>query len=124
MKTRKKIKGGAQGLVLNIMYNDDDEIIDIKVQDLVARNDYIKKHGFNPKTALTWNSIKQTILEPASEEKFDNMKHFLYGEPPTDSTKKKYMRFAVNSKQDVRLVAIANKIIKIFFTFISFTQNC
>jgi cell division septation protein DedD len=112
MKTRKKIKGGAQGLVLNIMYNDDDEIIDIKVQDLVARNDYIKKHGFDPKPAITWNSIKRNIFEPTTDDKFDSLNQFLYGETPTNKTKKKYMRFAVNSKQDVRLVAIANKIIK------------
>ena len=113
-KTRKKIKGGAKGLVLNIMYNDNDEIIDIKVQDLLARNAYIKKHGFDPKTPLTWNSIKKNIFEPISNDVFESANNFFYGKNPANNqTKKKYIRFAVNNKNDVRLVHIANKIIKV-----------
>ena len=42
----KKKRGGAHGLVLNIMYNKNNEIIDIQTQDILANNFFQTKQFY------------------------------------------------------------------------------
>jgi hypothetical protein len=115
-RTTKKKRGGARGLVLNIMYNNNDEIIDIRLQDMLAVADYRNRNNIDPTYGPydAWRYVKENF---DFDRAFENMRDFLHqSETSKPKTKKKYVKLAVNDKRDIRLIQIANKIISVLNT--------
>ncbi len=116
-RTTKKKRGGARGLVLNIMYDKDDNIIDIRLQDMLAVTEYQNKNTVDPRYGPldAWHYVKENF---DFDRAFENMRDFLQQSDTTKpkTKKKKYAKLAVNDKRDIRLTQIANKIIDVLNT--------
>ena len=104
--TRKK-RGGAHGLVLNIMYDKIGNIIDIQSNDLLATKDYEAVNKIDPKYSFTdflWDNFRNVS---------DNTDEFFH---PFDAPKNKTTRkvkIAINDRRDIQLIKLTNMIIKI-----------
>jgi hypothetical protein len=107
----KKKRGGAHGLVLNIMYNKNNEIIDIQTQDILANKDYKDLNYIDPKYHVT-------DLFKNFSDVFESTHEFFHpSDNPLRSTRKRIVKIAVNNKRDIQLIQITNKIIKALNTF-------
>ena len=104
--TRKK-RGGAHGLVLNIMYNKNNEIIDIQTQDILANKEYQELNKIDP-TSGFMDSFKNFRDVLGSTHDF-----FHPFDTDQKKTKKRYVKIAVNDKRDIQLIQLTNQIIKI-----------
>ena len=105
--TRKK-KGGAYGLVLNVGYNDKNDIIGVKTQPILANDDYYKKNHRYPKY-----SGDQPFASSMFENMMENLNDFFH---PFDAnnrnTKKKHLKLAINDTKHLNFIYLTNQIIK------------
>jgi hypothetical protein len=106
--TSMKKKGGARGLVLNIMYNKDNEIIDIKTQNILASNEYIERNKIDPRKYII-DVFKDTF---DFSHVIDNTFAFLHPSDDTKKMKKRSVKIAINNQDDIKLIQITNKIIQ------------
>lgn len=106
MKTKqsRKKKGGAYGLVLNIGYNDDNDITNVKSQQILDPTVYSKANHHPPKYSRQFWGMFENLGDSVNDffNPFDTNKR----------TKKKYVKIAVNDKKHLRLINLTNQIIK------------
>jgi hypothetical protein len=106
--TTQKKKGGAYGLVLNVGYNDKNDIIGVKTQNILANDDYYKKNHRYPKF-----SADQPFTTNMIENMMENLNDFFH---PFDrnnkNTKKKYAKLAINDTKHLNFMHLTNQIIK------------
>ena len=105
--TRKK-RGGAHGLVLNIMYNKNGEIVDIQSDEILATKEYQDVNHINPVYGLT------DLMRDAFNfrDVIRNTHEFFHPFDTQQNTKKRYVKIAINDKRDIQLIKITNNIIK------------
>ena len=112
--TRKKRRGGAHGLVLNIMYNKNNEIIDIQTQDILANKEYKDRNSIDPKYGFM-DLLKDTMN---FSDVVGNTHSFFHPfDQPLQTTRKRNIKLAVNDKRDIQLIKITNKIIRALNTY-------
>ena len=111
--TRKK-RGGAHGLVLNIMYNKNNEIIDIQTQDILANKDYKDLNHIDPKYGFM-DLLKDTMN---FRDVIGNTHNFFHPfDQSLKTTRNRNIKLAVNDKRDIQLIKITNKIIRALNTY-------
>lgn len=104
--TRKK-RGGAHGLVLNIMYDKNGNIIDIQSNELLATKDYEAVNKIDPKYSfrdVLWDTFRNVS---------ENTEEFFHPfDAPKNRTPRK-VKIAINDRRDIQLIKLTNMIIKI-----------
>lgn len=112
--TRKKRRGGAHGLVLNIMYNKNNEIIDIQTQDILANKEYKDLNHIDPKYGFM-DLLKDSMN---FRDVIGNTHNFFHPfDQSLKTTRNRNIKLAVNDKRDIQLIKITNKIIRALNTY-------
>jgi len=112
--TRKKRRGGAHGLVLNIMYNKNNEIIDIQIQDILANKEYKDLNHIDPKYGFM-DLLKDSMN---FRDVMGNTHNFFHPfDQSLKTTRNRNIKLAVNDKRDIQLIKITNKIIRALNTY-------
>ena len=104
--TRKK-RGGAHGLVLNIMYDENGNIIDIQSNELLATKDYEAVNKIDPKYSfrdILWDTFRN--VSENTEEFFHP-----FDAPKNETTR--IVKIVINDRRDIQLIKLTNMIIKI-----------
>lgn len=108
-QTRKK-RGGAHGLQVEILYNGNNEIVDIRTSEILATKDYIKMNKIDPKYGFM-DLMRDTFN---FRDVIGNTHDFFHPfDPPTRNTRTRRVKIAINDKRDVQLIQITNKILKV-----------
>jgi hypothetical protein len=106
-QTRKK-RGGAHGLQVEILYNTNNEIVDIRTNEILANKDYIKMNKIDPKYSFM-DLMRDTFN---FRDVIGNTHDFFHPfDPPRNNMKTRRVKIAINDKRDIQLIQITNKIL-------------
>ena len=113
MKTKRKSikrkkKGGAYGLVLNVGYNDNNDVVNVKTQNILAKDDYYKVNHIHPKYSGD-QSLPSSLIENIMENVNDFFHPF---DTNNNKTKKKHVKIAINDTKHLTFIYLTNQIIK------------
>jgi hypothetical protein len=112
-QSRKKRVGGASGLVLIIEYDEFGNIKNIKIQNMLARHEYMSRNKIDPATSLSDEFRGQFNLDRLQQI----FRDFLYlpdngNRAKRKTQKKRIVNIAVNDKSDIALIQLVNIVIK------------
>jgi hypothetical protein len=110
-QSRKKRVGGASGLVLIVDYDKSGNIKNMKLQNMLARHEYMNRNKIDPSPSIS-DGFRELFNLDRMQQAFRDFLNLPGDESEKRKTqKKRIVKIAVNDKPDIVLIQLVNKVI-------------